>query len=179
MVWAEPYELKNWEVLVLMTEVVKPDQDPVQVCVAPSGQLPALTSWGRCLTLVQLVFLGFCTPDWVTDLSLSSQGFTGLLWTPPKRAASCCIPLGKLERKNCRRKILKFLFSGKFPILNGKLVNILISVLNLLGSFLAVFALGSCLRIKVSWEAFWPSLYQTNAIDTLSSRILIFHYGKT
>lgn len=80
--------------------LVKPSQDPGHIGVAPSSQQPALTSWGGAetsglfsLPLVQLVFLGFCIPDWVTDLSLSSQGFTGLLWAPPKRAASCCILL--------------------------------------------------------------------------------------
>lgn len=168
--------VKKWTSPSSNDILVKPDQDPVQSGVASSGQLPVLTSQARAetsgllsLPLVQLVSLGFCTPDWVIDLSLSPRGFTALLWAQPKRAASCCIPLWKLERKNCHWKKFKFLFSGKFLILNGKLVNISISILNFSGSFLAVFALGSYLKIKVPWEAFWPPLYLINAIYVLSN----------
>lgn len=167
--------------------LVKPNQDPGHIGVAPSSQQPALTSWGRAgtsglfsLPLVQLVFLGFCIPDWVADLSLSSQGFTGLLWAPPKRAASCCIPLWKLERKNCHRiKKFKLLFSGKFLILNGKLVNISISILNCLGSSLAVFALGSSLKISVLRSLLTSSVPAKCNIYAFKHRILIFHYRKT
>lgn len=182
MVWAEcSYLLKNGDVLVPKSYLSNQSKSQFKFVWLP--ELSALTFWCRAGTS------GLLTPSCATDVSqflCSWLGdrplpqLTGIYWAAlgttrehPAAAFHC----ENEKEKNFIEKKLKLPFSEKDPILNGKVVNVSISVLNLLGLFQAVFALGS--GLKVSWEAFWPPLYLINAIYAFKHRILIFHYGKT
>ena len=167
--------VKKWRRPSSKVILVKPVQEPVQICVAPRAISSDILvqSWNFRTSHSLLC-------NWCFSVSVLLTGWLGIYWAAlgttrehPAAAFHC----ENEKEKNFIEKKIKLPFSEKDPILNGKVVNVSISVLNLLGLFQAVFALGS--GLKVSWEAFWPPLYLINAIYAFKHRILIFHYGKT